>query len=69
MAQRKLDMLNAAVGLDDLRVPPGNRLEKLQGRYAAFHSIRINAQYRIVFRWKDVEGAGEALDVIIADYH
>lgn len=61
----KLDLLNGAVSLDDLRSPPGNRLEALKGDYAGFHSIRINAQWRIVFRWKD----SNAHDVSVADYH
>lgn len=61
----KLDILNAAQSLDDLRSPPGNRLEALRGNYAGFHSIRINSQWRVVFRWKDAT----AHDVSIADYH
>ncbi len=61
----KLDVLNAAVSLDDLRSPPGNRLEALKGVYAGFHSIRINAQWRIVFRWKE----SNAHDVSVVDYH
>ena len=65
-ARRKLDMLNAAISLDDLRIPPANRLEKLKGRLAGYHSIRINDQYRIVFRWEDGKGASE---VRITDYH
>ncbi|MGP0062132.1 MAG: type II toxin-antitoxin system RelE/ParE family toxin [Isosphaeraceae bacterium] len=64
-ALRKLLILNAAASLDDLRAPPGNRLEKLQGNRAGQYSIRINDQWRICFRWKD----GEALDVEIVDYH
>ncbi len=62
---RKLDYLNAAVRLDDLRVPPGNRLEALKGNYKGNYSIRINDQYRIVFRFKD----GDAYDVRVTDYH
>jgi proteic killer suppression protein len=58
-------MLNAAHVLDDLRVPPGNCLEKLKGNLANHHSIRVNAQYRIIFRWED----GHAFDVQIIDYH
>ncbi len=61
----KLDVLNAAVSLDDLKSPPGNRLEALKGDYAGFHSIRINAQWRIVFRWKE----SNAHDVSVVDYH
>jgi proteic killer suppression protein len=64
-AGRKLDMLDAAVKLNDLRVPPGNRLEKLSGGRSGRHSIRINQQYRICFVWTD-EGA---IDVEITDYH
>lgn len=64
-ALRKLDMLNAAKNLQDLRSPPGNRLERLVGDLTSFHSIRINDQWRVVFRW---EGA-DAHDVRIADYH
>lgn len=58
-------MLEAAEVLDDLRVPPGNRLEKLSGSLDGFHSIRINDQWRVCFRW--LEGA--AHDVAILDYH
>lgn len=61
----KLDILNAATSLDDLRSPPGNRLEALHGGYQSFHSIRINQQWRIVFRWHD----SAAHDVQIVDYH
>ncbi|XWN36530.1 MAG: type II toxin-antitoxin system RelE/ParE family toxin [Balneola sp.] len=61
----KLDILNAATSLDDLRSPPGNRLEALRGDYKEFHSIRINAQWRIIFRWED----SSAYDVAIIDYH
>jgi len=64
-AQRKLFMLDNADELVDLRTPPGNRLEALKGDRAGQHSIRINDQFRICFRW--VEGAAE--DVEIADYH
>jgi len=62
---RKLDYLNAALRLDDLRVPPGNRLEALKGRFKDKYSIRINDQYRIVFSFKD----GDAFDVQVTDYH
>jgi proteic killer suppression protein len=65
MAQRKLAMLDAAESLGDLRVPPGNRLEKLTGDREGQHSIRVNDQWRICFRWRD----GDALDVEITDYH
>lgn len=64
-ALRKLRVLDAATDVNDLRVPPGNRLEKLKGDRAGQHSIRINDQWRICFRWKD----GHAHDVEIADYH
>ena len=62
---RKLGLVDAAEQLDDLRVPPGNRLEKLKGDRAGQHSIRVNDQWRICFRWKD----GNAYDVQIVDYH
>jgi proteic killer suppression protein len=65
VAQRKLAMLDAAESLQDLRVPPGNRLEKLSGDREGQHSIRINDQWRICFSWRD----GDAHDVEIADYH
>ena len=65
VALRKLDMLNSATQLSDLRSPPGNRLEAMKGDYAGCHSIRINDQWRIVFRW---EGA-DAHEVQIVDYH
>ena len=65
VALRKLIQLNHAARLDDLTVPPGNRLELLKGRLAGFHSIRINDQWRIVFRWTE---AGPA-EVAIMDYH
>ena len=65
VARRKLDMLNAAHEIGDLRVPPGNRLEKLVGSLAGKWSIRINAQYRIVFAF---EGS-TASEVRITDYH
>lgn len=58
-------MLDAALSLQDLRVPPGNRLEKLTGDREGQHGIRINDQWRICFRWKD----GNAYDVEITDYH
>lgn len=62
---RKLDMLNAATELFDLRVPPGNRLEALHGDRKGFHSIRINDQWRLVFRWTSV--GPERVSLI--DYH
>jgi len=64
-ALRKLDVLNGAAELGDLRSPPGNRLEALRGDLAGLHSIRVNDQWRIVFRWAD----GDAHDVRIVDYH
>lgn len=64
-AARKLDLLNAAKELDDLRAPPGNRLEALKGEWRGKHSIRINDRWRIVFRWEN----GDAHDVEIVDYH
>jgi len=64
-AYRKLLMLGAAMDLQDLRAPFGNRLEALRGDRVGQHSIRINDQWRICFRWKD----GNALDVGIVDYH
>ncbi len=64
-AGRKLDQIDSAEGLDDLRIPPGNRLEVLSGDRRGQHSIRINQQYRICFCWSD---AGP-LDVQIVDYH
>jgi proteic killer suppression protein len=65
MAQRKLAILDAAESLQDLRVPPGNRLEKLSGERNGQHSIRINDQWRVCFRWRELN----AYDVEIADYH
>jgi toxin HigB-1 len=62
---RKLVAVDAAEALPDLRIPPGNRLEKLEGRRAGQYSIRINDQWRICFEWKD----GDAHDVEIVDYH
>lgn len=61
----KLDVLNAAQALEDLKSPPGNRLEALKGDFVGFHSIRINNQWRIVFRWQ----ASNAHDVQVIDYH
>lgn len=65
IARRKLRMLNAASVLDDLRIPPANRLEALKGDRKGQCSIRINDQWRICFRWK----AGDASEVEIVDYH
>ncbi len=65
VALYKLDVLNAAQSLEDLKSPPGNQLEALKGDFADFHSIRINSQWRIVFRWQD----SNAHDVQIIDYH
>ena len=65
VAQRKLLLIDAAERLDDLRVPPGNRLEKLAGDRKGQHSIRINDQWRICFRWSK----GDADDVEVVDYH
>lgn len=65
VARRKLRQLEIAGRLDDLRVPPGNRLEALKGSRAGQHSIRINDQYRLCFTWTD---AGPA-DIEIVDYH
>jgi proteic killer suppression protein len=65
IAMRKLHYLDNAADLKDLRVPPGNRLEKLSGKRKGQHSIRINEQYRICFSWKN----GNAYRVEIVDYH
>ena len=65
VALRKLAMIDAAAGLIDLRLPPANRLEVLHGDRAGRHSVRINAQWRICFIWRD----GSAYDVEIVDYH
>jgi proteic killer suppression protein len=65
VARRKLDMLNAAHSLQDLRSPPSNRLEALKGNLQGKYSIRVNDQFRIVFAWSD----GAASDVQITDYH
>ena len=62
---RKLRMLDAAVELEDLRVPPANRLEKLKGDRSGQYSIRINRQWRVCFVWR----GGDAYDVEIVDYH
>ena len=65
VALRKLRMLNRAVTINDLRVPPANRLEKLHGGRAGQYSIRINDQWRICFAWRD----GDSFEVEIVDYH
>jgi toxin HigB-1 len=65
VALRKLYMLHIAESLDDLRVPPANRLEALKGKWSGWFSIRINDQWRIVFRWQ----GKEPIDVGIVDYH
>lgn len=65
VALRKLIQMNRAAELRDLAVPPGNRLKTLSGRLAGFHSIRVNGQWRIVFRWTD-SGPDQ---VAIVDYH
>ena len=65
VARRKLDQLNAAVSLNDLRVPPGNKLEALQGDRQGQHSIRINDQYRICFVW--LEQGADSVEIV--DYH
>jgi proteic killer suppression protein len=63
--QQKLDLLNACTSLEDLRVPPANRLEKLKGDLAGLHSIRVNQQYRIIFHFV----AGKCEAVRCTDYH
>jgi proteic killer suppression protein len=65
VAQRKLTMVNSAATLDDLRIPPANRLEKLVGKRARQHSIRVNDQFRVCFRWDN----GHAYEVEFVDYH
>lgn len=62
---RKLVAVDAAEALDDVRVSPGNRLEKLRGERSGQHSIRVNDQWRVCFAWRD----GDAYDVSIVDYH
>lgn len=64
-ARRKLEILSAAHAIGDLQIPPGNRLEALKGDRKGQHSIRINRQWRICFRWEE----GNAYDVEIVDYH
>lgn len=65
LARRKLRMLNNSQDLADLKIPPSNRLEKLKGSFKDFYSIRINNQWRIIFKWKN----GNATEVEIIDYH
>ncbi len=65
VGRRKLRMLNNSQSLNDLRVPPSNKLEKLSGKLKDFYSIRINNQWRIIFRWNN----GNAYEVEIIDYH
>jgi proteic killer suppression protein len=65
IAKRKLEALNAAGRLEDLTIPPSNRLEKLKGKLRDFHSIRINDRWRVIFKWIN----GEPHDVRIVDYH
>ena len=64
-ALRKLDVLNAAKSLQDMASPPGNRLEPLRGSLRGFYSIRVNDQWRIIFRWD----GGDAYEVSLVDYH
>lgn len=65
VARRKLRMINNAQEVNDLRIPPANRLEKLKGDLKEYHNIRINNQWRIIFQWKN----DDAYDVNIIDYH
>ena len=65
VAKRKLEAVNAASRLEDLAIPPANRLEKLKGDLKDFHSIRINDQWRVIFKWIN----GEPYEVRIVDYH
>lgn len=65
LAQRKLNLIDGAELIEDLRMPPGNRLEKLSGNRKGQYSIRVNDQWRICFRWD----SGQATDVEIVDYH
>jgi len=65
VARKKLVILDAALRLNDLRIPPGNQLEALKGDRKGQHSVRINDQWRICFKWRD----GDAKDVEITDYH
>jgi len=65
IARRKLRMINNSQNINDLRVPPANRLEKLSGNLKNYYSIRINDQWRIIFKWTN----GNAIDIKIVDYH
>ena len=65
IARRKLRMINNSQNINDLRIPPANRLEKLSGNLSSFHSIRINNQWRVIFEWQN----GAAYNVEIIDYH
>ena len=65
IGRRKLRMLNNSQNLNDLKIPPSNRLEKLSGTLKEYYSIRINDQWRIIFKWKE----NNSLDVTILDYH
>lgn len=65
ITRRKLRMLNNAVDIKDLMIPPSNRLEKLKGSLKDFYSIRVNNQWRLIFKWDN----GTAFDVQLADYH
>ncbi|MDA0748724.1 MAG: type II toxin-antitoxin system RelE/ParE family toxin [bacterium] len=65
IALRKLDVVDTAHTLQDLRMPPGNRLEALKGKLRGFHSIRVNEQWRIIFQWSD----NSAHQVSLTDYH
>ena len=64
-ARRKLRMLNNSIDINDLMIPPSNRLEKLKGNFKNYYSIRINNQWRIIFKWNN----GNASEVTIIDYH
>lgn len=65
IARRKLRMMNSSIDLEDFKIPPANRLEKLSGTRKGFYSIRINDQWRIIFKWRN----GHSFDVEITDYH
>lgn len=65
VAQRKLKLVDGAARLDDLAIPAGNRLERLKGRQVKRHSIHVNDQYRVTFRWEN----GHAYEVCVEDYH
>lgn len=64
-ARRKLRMINNSIDINDLRIPPANRLEKLKGNLIMYYSIRINNQWRIIFKWEN----GNAFETKIIDYH